>query len=515
MDHSPSNVRPITSLKLLRWLVLFPFRLIALAYALSGVVCLYLVGLGRAYVATIISNIASNFISRDIVDLDAERQKHTHVLAATGAGKSSLIEYFLDRHIWKGQGFLLIEPFGELTKRVLANKRFTLFHRSGSYRKLVLLDFDSNPPALNIFALPLPKREADRRHFVYGLASDLADAFAVNMKPAFTEAQHIMLRNLFIVGFHMKAASFLDIIELLSDAGIKKIDHILPSLPTPPLRNYFEQDFTAGPNRPTRTTLRGRLNSFVIPSQIYSSLCAPACDVDFEAILAENKHVVVKATATTLGNYEAVTLGNLVHCILAKYMFARLHESRGTPPFFIYFDEAQYYMTESVERALTGARKTGVCYTLAHQDLGQIGINPAMQKSILNNCNVKIYGSLRSKDMKEAADMLGIEDRQRLARLRVGHFLIKAGRYETFHRHFPSKFAIKREGFGNGWLINAYARPEHTKAMLKHISPKRPQPMYEKTVTAALPPAPIQSIKFNPNGNMPFGPRPEYPPANP
>jgi len=480
----------------MRSLILLPLRLAVLALSLLGLTALYIVGLGRCYLATIIRNIVTDFFSFIKLDLDEERKKHMHMLGATGSGKSCAIEYFVNENIRKQQGFLLIEPHGELADRVIANKQFLR-----AYPKLLLLDFDYCPPAFNLFALPLP--DSNQQHFINGLASDITSAFATNMQPTMTEAQFIMLRNLFIAGFYMRKATFLNILDLLSDNPTQQIEALLPNLPTPPLQNYFQQDFLAGDAKRTRQTLRGRLNSFVIPRQLYESLCAETCDIDFQSILAEGKYVVIKATTTTLGTFEAVTIGNLIHSIFAKYAFERLNQSEQPKPFFVYFDEAQYYMNETVERCLTGARKTGVSYTLAHHELGQTGMSPAAQRTIINNTNVKIYGSLKWKDMKEGADILGLQDRTRLSRLKPGHFYIKAGREEAFYKHFPARFSIKKAGLGRGWFINAYAKPHETKAMLKRIIKKSPPPMYEKAVDLPLSPKPIPS-NFNPHGNMPF-----------
>jgi len=477
-------------------LALLLIRFIALLFSVITISFLYLVGLGQSYLAAIIKNILSNFAFLSRFDLDEKRKKHLHILGSTGSGKSSAIEFLIHQNIQKQQGFLLIEPHGELVGRIIANKRFLT-----SYPKLLYLNFDHHPPAFNLFALPLP--ECNQQHFINGLASDITNAFATNMQPTMTEAQFIMLRNLFIAGFYIEKATFLDILDLLSDNPTQQIKTLLPNLPTPPLQNYFQQDFLAGDAKRTRQTLRGRLNSFVIPRQMYESLCAKTCDIDFQSILTEGKHVVVKATTTTLGTFEAVTIGNLIHSIFAKYAFERLNQSEQPKPFFVYFDEAQYYMNETVERCLTGARKTGVSYTLAHHELGQTGMSPAAQRTIINNTNVKIYGSLKWKDMKEGADILGLLDRTRLSRLKPGHFYIKAGREEAFYKHFPARFSIKKAGFGRGWFINAYAKPHQTKAMLKRITKKPPPPMYEKAVDLPLP-TKSKPSNFNPHGNMPF-----------
>ncbi|GGF76056.1 hypothetical protein GCM10011332_32540 [Terasakiella brassicae] len=339
--------------------------------------------------------------------------------------------------------------------------------------------------------------------FINGLASDLTAAFAANMQPEMTESQYIMLRNLFMAVFYQENSTILDVLDLLSDDPKLKLKSLLGNLPTKPLFNYFSEDYLSADAKRTRRTLRGRLNSFLIPKPLYESLCAQSCEIDFREILSQGKYVLVKATTTSLGTYEAVTIGNILHSIFSKYAFERLALNEPAKPFFVYFDEAQYYMSEPVERALTGARKTGVSYTLAHHELGQTGMSPSAQRTLINNANVKIYGSLKWKDMKDGADILGLDDRIALGTVKPGQFYIKAGKERVFLKQFPVRFSIKKGGFGKGFFVNAYAKTEETKAMLKRITKSAPPLMYEKTVEPEISKK-SKSFNFNPHGNMPF-----------
>jgi len=440
---------------------------------------LYLAGLGQAYIAVIFKNILSNVFAGWQIRLDTERLKHTHILASTGAGKSSAIAFFVDENIRKKQGFLLIEPHGELVQRVLSNKRFALSHPSKAYRQLVYLNFDEEPPQLNIFKLPLPKDRTIRQAFIDGLASDLTDALAHNMKPDLTEAQYVMLRNILIAGYYLPKATFQDMVRLLSAEGNSLLIQLLPQLPTPPLQDYFKSDFLSGNAKRTRDALRLRLNNFLIPKQIYESFCAPECEIDFSSILSEGKFVIVKATSALLGNYEAKAIGNIIHNLLSKYAFERLLSGKETQPFYAYFDEAQYYINTSVQRGLTGARKTGLNYTLAHHELNQDGISPQEQRTIINNCHVKIYGNLKWKDQKEAAVILRLSKHDEIEALRPGEFFLRAAKKSAQIKRFPYKFAVKKQAFGRGWFFNAFAQKRETRELLDYLKRQRPKQRFE------------------------------------
>lgn len=482
--------------------MLLPVRVILLAGSAICLGLLCLTGLGQAYIAVIFKNILSNVFAGWQIRLDAARLKHTHILASTGGGKSSAITFFVDENIRKKQGFLLIEPHGELVQRVFSNKRLSLSHPSKAYQKLVYLNFGEDPPQLNIFKLPLPKDRNIRQAFIDGLASDLTDALAHNMKPALTEAQYVMLRNILISGYYLPGATFQDIVRLLSIDGNSLLIQLLPQLPTPPLQDYFKSDFLSGNAKRTRDALRLRLNNFLIPKQIFESFCAPECEIDFSSILAENKFVIVKATSALLGNYEAKAIGNIIHNLLSKYAFERLLSGKETKPFFTYFDEAQHYLNASVQRGLTGARKTGLNYTLAHHELNQDGISPQEQRTIINNCHVKIYGNLKWKDQKEAASILRLPKHEAIERLRPGEFFVKAGKKYAQIKRFPCKFAVKKEAFGRGWFFNAFARWEETRKLLDYLKRQRPRQRF--ALDTFVPPKPDLSLKkFSLNGRKP------------
>ena len=444
----------------------------------------------------------SNFLASWQLRLDEERLKHTHILASTGGGKSSAIIFFIDENIRKQQGFLLIEPHGELVQRVLSNQRFGLNQPSRSFKRLVYLNFDEDPPQLNIFKLALPKDPNIRQAFIDGLASELTDALAHNMQPVLSEAQYVMLRNILIAGFYLPQATFRDIVRLLSTEGNLLLPQLISQLPTPPLQDYFRNDFLAGNAKRTRDALRLRLNNFLIPKQIYESFCASECEIDFAAILNENKFVVVRATTALLGNYEAKAISNIIHNLINKYAFERLLSGKKTDPFFAYFDEAQHYLSASAQRGLTGARKTGLNYTLAHHELNQDGISPQEQRTIVNNCHVKIYGNLKWKDQKAAADILRLPNSEMIEHLRPGEFFIKAGKAITRLKRFPFKFAVKTEALGRGWLFNAFTKPIETKKLLEYLKRKRPERRFElETLVSSSPELSLN--EFNLNGRKP------------
>jgi mannitol/fructose-specific phosphotransferase system IIA component (Ntr-type) len=329
---------------------------------------------------------------------------------------------------------------------------------------------------MNLFNLPLPRNEKLRVSFIDGLATELADAFCMNMKPTSTEAQYIMLRNILIAGLHMQGATFNDLIAILLPDATATINKAISQITSPILKQYFQTDFQSASTKRTKEALRLRLTNLVIPQSLFASLCAKECSVNFDSILADNMFVIVKASAPLLGAYQAQTIGNIIVNLLNKYAFERLTSGKETKQFFVYLDEAQYYINSAIQRTLTGVRKTGLCYTLAHQEFCQEAMTPAQQKTIINNTLVKMYGNLQWKDRKEASAILGLDSQTAIENLQAGQFIVKAGRHRATMKHFPSKFAVPNHAFGKGYIFNAYMTYQECSCLKTYIGQRHTEP---------------------------------------
>ena len=456
-----------------RRFLLFPLHLALVLMAVCLIGCFYIFALHRSYIAVVCINVVRNFFHPSSRDFDEQRKRHMHILGATGSGKSSLIEYCIDQNVSKNQGFVLIEPHGELASRVLHHRRFALGHSSQAHKKLIHINFDHSPPALNFFDLPLPTAKNERMSMVDALSTELSDALCMNMRPTASEAQWCMLHHLIMLGLYSPSAKVTDLLAWLSKDGAQEVESLLQNLPSEVLQSYFHRDFIASGNIKTKEALRLRMSHLLVPQSLFMSLGAKSCDIDFERILSEGRFVVIQSSSALLGSYQAKTIGNIFMNVLNFYAFKRLGKTTHIKPFFVYVDEAQYYINPALQRALTGVRKTGLSYTLAHQELYQEAMSTGQQRTIIHNTAVKLYGSLQWKDKQEAKNILGLSSVDILDALRVGQFVVKLPRRVAYTQRFPAKFAVPRPAFGKGWLINVYMSEKQYKQLLSVINSKQ------------------------------------------
>ncbi|SMN17148.1 VirD-like protein [uncultured Candidatus Thioglobus sp.] len=67
-------------------------------------------------------------------------------------------------------------------------------------------------------------------------------------------------------------------------------------------------------------------------------------------------------------------------------------------PFMVYIDEAQEYIDEKIEDMLNQARKQKIGFTLAHQNLKQLG---SLKDTVFSSTSIKLAGGISAKDSSD------------------------------------------------------------------------------------------------------------------
>jgi len=128
---------------------------------------------------------------------------------------------------------------------------------------------------------------------------------------------------------------------------------------------------------------------------------------NFREVMDTGKILLVPLRKGKIGDLNAYLLGMV---IIGKILMAALSRGDMDPKdrrdFFLYVDEFQNFLTDSISVILSEARKYGLCLTIAHQFIGQLtqGGNTLIRDAIFGN-----VGSM-------AVFRVGPEDAQFLAK---------------------------------------------------------------------------------------------------
>lgn len=337
---------------------------------------------------TIIGTNIHHNISTPVTLSIPQRLRHTHIIGATGAGKSTLILHMMKQDVDNGHGFCLLDPHGDLVDDILS-------HIPEKRKKdVILLDPSDMDFPLGINVL---RADTDAQRIV--LSSDLTGLFR-RFATSWGDQMEAILGNAINVFLERKTGgTMLELRRFLTDKGFRK--QILDEINVPYLSNFWEVEF-----RQLRSgavsSITTRLDTFLRP-KVIRGMMNQKDSINFRKILNKKKILLVKLSQGLIGESNAFLLGSLITAKLYQYAQERQRMDKSKrKPFFFYMDEFQNFITPSMEALLSGARKFGLGLILAHQDLQQLQRNDAkIANSLLANAGVQVVFRVGVSDGKK------------------------------------------------------------------------------------------------------------------
>lgn len=339
------------------------------------------------------------------------RLSHTHIIGATGVGKSTLIANMMLADINQGRGCAIFDPHGDICDDIL--------DRIPANRKddVVIIDpSDSEfPIGFNIL-----QATTDAEKIV--LSSDLvfafkrhATAWGDNMTAVLQNAVNTFLDS-------SQAGTLIELKRFLIEKSFR--ENYLQSVQEPSLHYYWEQEYPMV--RKGIAPLLTRIDTFLRPKLVRYML-AQKTGIDISKCLNENKIVLLKLSQGLIGEQNSYLLGSLFLAKFNQSALARQSQSKQErTPYMLYLDEFQNFITPSIERILSGARKYGLGLTIAHQELGQIQ-DISLQNSVFSNPKTRICFRLGDNDAKRLENGFSYFEQNDLQSLERGQAIMRIG----------------------------------------------------------------------------------------
>ena len=338
---------------------------------------------------TILGNNTHNSVLTPVsYDID-DRLKHTHILGATGTGKSTLLASQILQDIEQGIGIALFDPHGDLVDDVIARLP------EGSLNRIIIIDPSDTeyPIGLNIL-----HAHNDLEKEV--LASDLVSSFR-RLSTSWGDQMNTVFANAILAILESKDGGTLnDLRRFLVEPSFRTI--VLKGIQDPSILYYWLKEYPLLKTNSIGPILT-RLDTFLRP-RIIRNMVSQKTGLDFEAILNENKVLLVKLPQGLIGKENSFLLGSLILSKLHQAAFAR-QASQNRPPFFIYLDEFHNFITPSIKEMLSGVRKYNVGLILSHQDLQQLQREDSeLLNSVMGNTYTRIVFRVGEPDARKLQD---------------------------------------------------------------------------------------------------------------
>lgn len=296
----------------------------------------------------------------------SDRRRHLYTIGKSGSGKSVFLENMAIQDINNGEGVCVVDPHGDLVQHILAN---IPEHRIDDVVYFCPSDLD-RPIGLNMLEA---KTEDQKDFLVQEMIAIFYKLFPPEMIGPMFEHQ---MRNvmLTLMADIENPGTIAEIPRMFSDEAYSKT--WVAKLKDPVVRAFWEKEM-AKTSDFHKSEMLGYLVSkvgrFVENEMLRNIIGQPHSGFDFREVMDNKKILLVNLSKGTTGEMNAKLLGLI---IVAKLQMAAL--SRADLPenerhdFYLYIDEFQNFITDSISTILSEARKYRLNLTIAHQYMGQL-----------------------------------------------------------------------------------------------------------------------------------------------
>ncbi len=343
---------------------------------------------------------------------DEARLRHTHVIGATGVGKSTLLANMVISDAELGKGCAMFDPHGDIVEDIIAR---IPEHRLND---VILIDPSDTQYPLG-FNLLHATTEAEK----IVLSSDLTGAFkrfatawGDNMSAVLQQAVNTFLES-------PRGGTLMELKRFLLEEKFRN-NFLSDGITDPSIHYYWQYEYPMV--KKGITPLLTRIDTFLRP-KIVRYMLAQRGGVDFKECIEKKKIVLIKLSQGLIGTENSYLLGSL---FLSKFnqvaMGRQSLDKQERHPFYIYCDEFQNFITDSISSILSGARKYGLGLTLAHQELSQID-DLKVLNSVISNPFTRICFRLGDTDAKKLSSGFSSFGEDDLQSLGVGEAIVRIG----------------------------------------------------------------------------------------
>lgn len=339
-----------------------------------------------------------------------DRLKHTHIIGATGTGKSTLIANLVLQDIEKGFGVVLFDPHGDLIDDLLS------LIPEDRLEDVVLVDPSDTdyPVGLNIL-----QAKTDIEKEV--LSSDLVTSFRKYATSWGDQMSTVLGNTILAILESTKGGTLHDVRRFLIEKDYR--NNFLKHISDPTVQYYWQKEFPLLKTNSIGPILT-RLDTFLRPKSIRNMLVQKS-GLDFEELLNSDKIILLKLPQGLIGIENSFLLGSLVLSKLHQAILRR-QQTANRNPIFLYLDEFQNFITPSIKDMISGIRKYNVGLTLSHQDLQQLQrVDTELLNSVLGNINNRIVFRVGEPDAKKLQDGFADFDYTDLQNLGRGEAIVR------------------------------------------------------------------------------------------
>jgi len=329
-----------------------------------------------------------------------DRRRHMYVIGRTGTGKSEFIKGLARQDIQNGEGIAVIDPHGDLIDALISD-----IPRERADDVILFEPFDSERPmGLNM----LEARSEEEKDFA---VQEMIEIFYKLFPPEMIGPmfEHNM-RNvmLTLMADRDQPGTIAEIPRMFTDSEYQK--YKTSKVSDPVVRSFWEQEMAKTTDF-HKSEMLGYLISKVgrfVENEMMRNIIGQARSAfDFREVMDQGKILLINLSKGKTGEVNSKLLGLI---IVSKLQMAAL--SRADLPedkrrdFYLYIDEFQNFVTDSLATILSEARKYHLNLIMAHQYIAQL----------VHEQNTKIRDAVLGNAGTMVSFRIGVEDAEIMAK---------------------------------------------------------------------------------------------------
>lgn len=335
-----------------------------------------------------------------------DRRRHFYVIGKSGTGKTELMKAMVQQDIEAGRGVCVIDPHGDFADDALEfvpkeRADDVIFIDPGDFERpmgLNMLEFDPRYPHLRTFVINEMLKIFDK---LYDLKSTGGPMFETYMRNAI----------LLLMDHPESGMTLMDIPRVLADEEYRNLK--LSHCTSLEVKDFWTKEALKAGGESSLANMVPYITS-KLATFIYNDYMRPIIGQQKSAFnmydaMNEGKIVLMKLAKGKIGDMNAYLLGMImVGKILDGALKRGDMEASQRKDFYLYIDEFQNFLTDSISAILSEARKYGLNLIIAHQFIGQLTFGASKDTSIRD----AIFGNVGTM----AVNRIGVEDAEFLAK---------------------------------------------------------------------------------------------------
>lgn len=306
------------------------------------------------------------WVKRDINLTAKDRLRHVYILGQTGTGKTTIMLAQMYEDLKQGNGFTFLDPHGEGIDSIMPH-----FPKE---RIDDLIYFDLSNTDYPIAFNPLDGAHNEDERDV--LTNDLVEMF-VSMygEEIFWPRIQDYFRNAcFLLMEQPEWGTLIDIMRLFTDDAFAESK--IRNLKNPIIAAWWNKTYKKMGDREKAEIIpfiQAKFWPFTTGTYIRNIIGQPKSAFNFDDAMQQKKIILVKLAKGLVGEINSQLIGRMVSMQLKLAALRRAGMAeKDRVPHFLYIDEFQNYVSQSIESILSEARKYKLWLTLAHQYIDQL-----------------------------------------------------------------------------------------------------------------------------------------------